>query len=74
VPRLAHAYRVYGANFDLYRQDVEEMQRRMVAWPEYDRAVEVLSCTLDPMRSQERNKRRALTVKDLLIKVHGSMC
>lgn len=69
IPRLQKAYSQFGSHFELYRHDIEDMQLRTNAWPVYDRAIEALSGTLDPTRSQERNKKKALTVKDLLIKV-----
>jgi len=69
MPRLQKAYCQFGSHFELYRHDVEDTQLRMAAWPDYDRAIEALSSTLDATRSQERNKKKALTVKDLLIKV-----
>lgn len=69
IPRLAKAYCQFGSHFELYRHDIEDMQLRTTAWPDYDRAIEALSSTLDATRSQERNRKKALTVKDLLIKV-----
>jgi hypothetical protein len=62
-------YEEYGANFELVQRDVDEIQRAITAWPEYDRAIEVLSAHVNPVKSREANRRKALTIKDLLIKV-----
>lgn len=62
-------YEEYGANFELLQRDVDEIQRATAAWPEYDRAIEVLSAHVNPVKSREANRRKALTIKDLLIKV-----
>jgi hypothetical protein len=40
-----------------------------VTWPDFDRAIEILSATVNPMRTREENYKKALSVKDLLIKV-----
>lgn len=69
IPRLEKAYSRFGSHFELYRNNIEGMQLSVTTWPDYDRAIEALSSALDATRSQERNKKRALTVKDLLIKV-----
>lgn len=37
--------------------------------PEYDSAIESLAYAINPVRSRDANRRKALTVKDLLIKV-----
>jgi len=37
--------------------------------PEYDSAIETLAYAVNPVQSRDANKRKALTVKDLLIKV-----
>lgn len=41
----------------------------MATWLEFDRAIEVLSAHVNPVKSREANRKKALTVKDLLIKV-----
>lgn len=40
----------------------------MTSRPEYDSAIETLAYTLNPVQSRDANKKKALTVKDLLIK------
>lgn len=67
------AYTDYGANYDLVRQDIEEIQQAIAGWAEFDKAIEAISAHVNPTRSREANRRRATTVKDLLIKV-GMLC
>ena len=62
-------YADYGANYELVVRDIEGTQQHITAWPEFDRAIEILSATVNPMRTREDNYRKALSVKDLLIKV-----
>ena len=62
-------YADYGANYELVVRDIEETQQHIAAWPDFDRAIEILSATVNPMRTREDNYRKALSVKDLLIKV-----
>lgn len=62
-------YADYGANYELVSRDIEETQQNMTNWSDFDRAIEVLSATVNPVRTREENRKKALTVKDLLIKV-----
>ena len=62
-------YEEYGANFELVQRDVDEIQRLNTAWLDFDRAIEVLSAHVNPVKSREANQKKAMTVKDLLIKV-----
>lgn len=62
-------YADYGANYDLVVRDIEETQQHIVIWEEFDRAIENLSATVNPLNSREENYKKALSVKDLLIKV-----
>lgn len=62
-------YADYGANYDMIARDLEETQQNIAAWPDFDRAIEVLSATVNPVRTREQNHKKALSVKDLLIKV-----
>lgn len=62
-------YADYGANYELVVRDIEETQQSIASWSEFDRAIEVLSATVNPVKSREENQKKALTVKDLLIKV-----
>ena len=65
-------YEEFGANYELVQRDVEETQRAIAAWSDFDRAIELLSAHVNPVQSKEANKKRAMTVKDLLIKVSFS--
>ncbi|CAK3948546.1 Dbl homology domain-containing [Lecanosticta acicola] len=62
------AYEDYGANYELVQRDIDETQRSIPIWQEFDKAIEALSAHVNPMKSREANRKRAMTVKDLLIK------
>lgn len=62
-------YEEYGANYELLHRDIDETQRAITTWPDFDKAIEALSTHINPMNSREANKKKALTIKDLLIKV-----
>lgn len=62
-------YEEYGANYELVQCDIDETQRASATWPDFDKAIEILSAHVNPTRSREANRKRAMTVKDLLIKV-----
>lgn len=68
MPRFS-AYEDYGANYDLVQLDIEETQRSIAGWADFDKAIEAISAHVNPTRSREANRKRATTVKDLLIKV-----
>ncbi|SMR50725.1 unnamed protein product [Zymoseptoria tritici ST99CH_1E4] len=62
------AYEDYGANYDLIQRDVDDTQRAISGWADFDKAIEAISAHVNPMRTREANRKRAMTVKDLLIK------
>lgn len=62
-------YADYGANYEFVVRDIKETQQQISAWSDFDRAIEHLSATVNPVRTREDNYRKALSVKDLLIKV-----
>ena len=66
-------YEEYGANYELVQRDVDESQQAISSWPDFDRAIELLSAHVNPMQSQQANRRKALTLKDLLIKVRADV-
>lgn len=66
-------YEEYGARYELVQRDLDEVQRTLLSWNDYDRGIEVISSTVNPVKSREANRRKALTVKDLLIKVCQQM-
>lgn len=49
--------------------DIDFTQRSSFSVWDYDRAIEALSASVNPVKSREANRRKALSVKDLLIKV-----
>nr|POE66095.1 hypothetical protein CFP56_54356 [Quercus suber] len=62
------AYEEFGARYDLVQRDIDEAQHTLLAWQDYDRAIEAISSTVNPVKSREANRKKALTIKDLLIK------
>ena len=62
-------YEEYGANYELLLRDIDETQRAIATWPDFDKAIEALSAHVNPVTSREANRKKAMTVKDLLIKV-----
>ncbi|KAK1073455.1 hypothetical protein LTR74_001864 [Friedmanniomyces endolithicus] len=62
------AYDDFGEQYELVRFAVEQAQQSTACWPEYDTAIETLAYTLNPVQSRDANRRKALSVKDLLIK------
>lgn len=67
-------YEEYGANYELVQRDVDETQRAISTWADFDRAIELLSAHVNPVQSKEANRKKAMTVKDLLIKVSHEYC
>ncbi|RMZ19616.1 hypothetical protein D0859_16390 [Hortaea werneckii] len=61
-------YERFGGYYELVRADIDQMSTSMATWSEYDSAIETLAYTINPVQSRDANKRKALTVKDLLIK------
>ena len=51
------------------QRDIEDIQRGIATWDHYDKAIEALAAHINPIKTREANRRRATTVKDLLIKV-----
>lgn len=66
---IRNAYSDFGCSYEQLQRDFEEVQSSSTAWEQYDRAIETLSATINPTKTKEINRRRAMTVKDLLIKV-----
>lgn len=62
-------YEEFGANYELVLRDIEETRRAMLSWPDFDKAIEALSAHVNPVKSRDVNRKKAMTVKDLLIKV-----
>ena len=62
-------YEDFGAIYELVLRDIQETLRATLSWPDFDKAIEALSAHVNPVKSREANQRKAMTVKDLLIKV-----
>lgn len=54
------------------QEDVDFFQKTTSYGPEYDKAIETLSASLNPTNTKAANRRKALSIKDLLIKVCGT--
>ncbi|KAK4539748.1 hypothetical protein LTR36_010401 [Oleoguttula mirabilis] len=65
---LFSEYVQFGGYYELMRVDIEQTQQDIASWPEYDSAIETLAYAINPVQSRDANRRKALTVKDLLIK------
>ncbi|KAK5730714.1 hypothetical protein LTR15_000652 [Elasticomyces elasticus] len=65
---LFSAYEEFSEHYELVRFAVEQAQQSTASWPKYDTAIETLAYTLNPVHTRDANKKKALTVKDLLIK------
>lgn len=66
-------YEEYGAKYEMMQRNIEAAQSAIATWPDYDRAIETLSATVNPIKSREANRRKAMTVKDLLIKARRAL-
>ncbi|KAK3072897.1 hypothetical protein LTR53_006000 [Teratosphaeriaceae sp. CCFEE 6253] len=61
-------YNDFGEHYELVRFAIDQAQQSSACWQEYDTAIETLAYALNPMHTRDANRRKALTVKDLLIK------
>ncbi|KAI5367465.1 putative DH domain-containing protein [Septoria linicola] len=62
------AYEEYGLNYEMVRRDIDEITRAIPTVLDYDKGYEALSAYIGPLNSRAANYKRAMTVKDLLIK------
>lgn len=62
-------YEEYGARCEMMQEDIDFTQKTSLAALDYDKAIETLSASVNPVKSREANRRKALGIKDLLIKV-----
>lgn len=53
----------------MMQDDVDFFQKTTLCGPDYDKAIEALCASMNPINTREANKRKALSLKDLLIKV-----
>lgn len=68
VMQRFNIYEEYAARCEAMQLEMDELQERMTAWQDYDRAMETLSASLNPVNARSRNLKKASTIKDLLIK------
>ncbi|KAG9863830.1 hypothetical protein KCU63_g5182, partial [Aureobasidium melanogenum] len=61
-------YEEYSARCESMHDDVDFTQRSSFSVWDYDKAIETLSASVNPVKSREANRRKALSIKDLLIK------
>lgn len=59
-------YEEYGARCEMMQDTVDFFQKTTLAGPDYDKAIEALCASLNPSNTKEANKRKALSLKDLL--------
>ena len=69
IDQMQSIYGEFGSNYELVQRDIDDTQRAMASWDHYDKAIEALSAHINPIKTREANRKRATTVKDLLIKV-----
>ncbi|KAI4722642.1 hypothetical protein E4T48_01118 [Aureobasidium sp. EXF-10727] len=61
-------YEEYSARCESMHDDIDFTQRSSFSVWDYDKAIETLSASVNPVKSREANRRKALSIKDLLIK------
>lgn len=61
-------YEEYGAKCEMLHADVDMSQKTALVGHDYDKAIETLSASLNPINTRAVNLRKALGLKDLLIK------
>jgi hypothetical protein len=63
-------YEEYGAKYEMMMKDVASAHRAMPQWDTYQRGLEALASTLSAANSHVDHSKKALTIGDLLVKVH----
>jgi len=71
--RRFSAYEEYAARSDRIHGDVDFAQRTLLQSHDYDKAIETLYASINSARDLAVQHRRALGLKDLLIKVSTAM-
>ncbi|KAI5254041.1 hypothetical protein E4T42_02522 [Aureobasidium subglaciale] len=61
-------YEEYSARCEFMHDDIDLTQKSSFSVWDYDKAIETLSASVNPVKSREANCRKALSIKDLLIK------
>lgn len=72
MPRFT-AYDDFRVTYEAIKHGVDGCQKNLPIWTDYDRAIEVLSASINPLNSRRANRKRAMTLNDLLIKVYLAM-
>lgn len=62
-------YEEYGARYRVLSADIDHTQIYLASGHDYDRGVEKLNASLNPVSSRDAQLKKALGLKDLLIKV-----
>lgn len=66
-------YTEYSARYEAIIQDLLTRHADLTTWSVYQRGLENLAAILDSCKNSDEASRRAMTVRDLLIKVsHGN--
>jgi hypothetical protein len=73
VHRFA-AYTRYGADYELLQRDLDELKQSLPMWAEFDHAIEILATHVIPSKSWSHECKKAMMIKDLLIKVRNVVC
>ncbi|KAL1302767.1 hypothetical protein AAFC00_003114 [Neodothiora populina] len=66
--RKFNIYEEYVARCEMMQGEVDFFQRTTLSGPDYDKAIEALCASSNPTNTKDINKRKALSLKDLLIK------
>lgn len=62
-------YKEYSARYEAIMQDLHSRHADVAAWSVYQRGLENLAAVVDSFKISDELSRRAMTVRDLLIKV-----
>lgn len=63
-------YKEYGAKYELMIKDVAAAHHSMPCFDDHQKGLETLASTLGSMKTIDGEAKKALTVGDLLVKVH----
>jgi len=63
------AYEAFTAHNEILVQDADSMEKAIPTWNAYSRGVEALAIPLASINNRDASRKKALTLRDLLIKV-----
>lgn len=71
VPQMQRfrIYEEYAARCELLYADIDHTQKAMASGHEYDKGIETLHASLNPVNARSSQVKKALGLKDLLVKV-----